>query len=215
MQMSSCRCLEHGGLTQSAEVIFNTIAEIGSMKLDDRGVVVRTYDSARVRVGWRLTRVNDEVLCPEALKQAVKKANTFPCTLSFKTVPDSQDPKRLYRLDVDESEKALERSRGRWFEKREEAGSDLLSGGSVNQSIGESEPAGAPPTSDSAQTAATSCGTSSWTAAVAAASTPDLRTDAACTRPTAAASETPKLNRIFATVLLGCRDSASPLYLLR
>jgi hypothetical protein len=34
-------------------------------------------------------------------------------------------------------------------------------------------------------------------------------------RPTAAASETPKLNRIFATVLLGCRDSASPLYLLR
>ena len=42
--MSRCRCLEHGGLTQSAEVIFNTIAEIGSMKLDDRGVVVRTYD---------------------------------------------------------------------------------------------------------------------------------------------------------------------------
>ena len=42
------------------------------------------------------------MLCCAALKQAVKKANTFPCKLSFKTVPDSQDPKRLYRLDVDE-----------------------------------------------------------------------------------------------------------------
>jgi hypothetical protein len=47
--MSGCRCLEHGGLTQSAEVIFNTIAEIGPMKLDDRGVVVLDTTGCRFK----------------------------------------------------------------------------------------------------------------------------------------------------------------------
>ena len=42
------------------------------------------------------------MLCCAALKKAVKEANTFPCKLSFNTVPDSQDLQRLHRLNFDE-----------------------------------------------------------------------------------------------------------------